>query len=612
MKRTHWLVRLGVVLIGLAGLYVGLVMHLYRLQIVRHEELYGKARREYTTRTTEIGQRGRIFDAVGNLLAGNLACRDILAEPRHFTASRGEVIAVLSSELGIEPSVLARRFARADDPVHPRIEMVVARDVDIRLAEQLDQYEFTGIRSLDTYARFYPKGYLLSNLLGFLDPQDKGASGIEQLMDAYLQPTRGEETYERDCRGHRLERVPSRETMARDGWDVYLTVHEPIQQIVEEELAAMVKRCAPKAAYAVMSDPATGAIMALAQYPNFDPNHRATMANPDSWRNRVLTDGFEPGSVMKCIAVCGALDYGLVDLDTSFYCEQGSWRYARRTLHDCSHSFEDLTVAEIIQKSSNIGTAKIALEMGPQRLYQVLRRFGFGQPTGLGFREFGVGDPILFPSEASGILRDVSRWDSLSITRFPIGQGVLVTPLQLVQAYDTLANDGVMMQPYIIDHIQDPRTGEERYSLPRPKGRAVRPEATRKIVSAMKLVTQEGGTATRAAVEGYAVAGKTGTAQKWINNPNGRGGHYSHSKCVSSFIGFVPADDPAFVLLVVADEVSKGSRYGGTVAAPVFSRIAERTLRYLQVAPISNATAEYRSPAAPDALAAESHPRIVR
>jgi len=591
MKRVHWLTRLALVF---AMLFVGyglLARHLYRLQVTRHDELRAKAQAKCLTSRTNLGQRGGIYDAIGNPLARNLACRDIFAEPRRFNAPREEVLQILSDVLGVDLRVLRTRCARADVAGDRPVEVVIARQVDIRVAEALQKYELTGLRVVDSYRRFYPKRALMANLLGFLDDEGKGVSGIEQLMDAHLRPSSGRAVFERDRRGRRLEAGFYREQAARDGWDIYLTIQEPIQQIVEEELAVMCEAFGPKAAYALMLDPRTGAIMAWAQSPSFDPNDRSTMRDPANWQNAILTHGFEPGSIMKSVAVAGAIDYGIVSLNSRFYCERGCWFYGGRPLRDSGHRYEDMTVSEIIQKSSNIGTAKIALAMGDRRLYQVLSRFGFGQATGLGFREFGEGAPVLFPSEATGIFRDLPQWDTLSVTRFPIGQGILVTPLQMVQSYLALANDGVMMQPYIIDHIRDPKTGEERYSLPVAKGRVIRPETAAQITAAMKLVTQPGGTATRAAVAGYEVAGKTGTSQKWVNGPGG--GFYAYDQCVGSFIGYVPADDPAFVLLVVADEPTRGgSRYGGIVAAPVFARVAERTLRYLQVAPNLSATAE--------------------
>ncbi len=586
MKRIHLLTRLGALFAGLVVAYAVLAAHVYRLQVVRHDELHSKAQEKCLTSRTQLGRRGAIYDSLGTPLAGNLACRDILAEPKNFTCKRQEIVQTLAAELKIKPAILEARFARADKAGGRPVEVVVARQVDIRIAEHLKEYRFTGLRFVDSYRRFYPKGRMLSNLIGFLDDDGKGTSGVEQLMNSHLQPTSGRTVFERDRRGRRLESGIYREREAADGWDIYLTVQEPIQQMVEDELAAMAKAFGPKAAYALMIDPSSGAIMAWAQVPSYDPNDRASMRNPDSWQNFILTHGFEPGSIMKGVSVAGALDYGVVGLSSPFYCERGLWFYGGKSLRDAGHRYDTMTVAQIIQKSSNIGTAKIALAMGDKRLYQVLSRFGFGQPIGLGFREFGEGAPVLFPSEASGIFRKLPQWDTLSVTRFPIGQGVLVTPLQMVQAYASLANGGVMMQPYIIDHIGNPKTGEERYAVPVTKGRTVRPETATQITQALKLVTREGGTAPKAAVPGHETAGKTGTAQKWVSGPGGRGGFYASDRCISSFIGYVPADNPAFVLLVVADEPTRGgSRYGGIVAAPTFSRIAERTLRYLQVAP---------------------------
>ena len=317
-----------------------------------------------------------------------------------------------------------------------------------------------------------------------------------------------------------------------------------------------------------MVNPKTGAIMAMAQNPSFNPNERKKM-DPEVWSNHMVSDVYDPGSTMKCIAIAGALDFNLITLNSIFDCEDGVWYYANRQLHDSEHRYGQLSVAEIIQKSSNIGTAKIALKMGEQRLYQTLKRFGFGSKTGM---ELG--------HESSGILRHPSKWDGLSITRFPIGQGISVTPMQMVQAYCAIANRGKMMQLHLVDRIVDSKTGHVTVTKPKVKHFVIRSKAANEIVTAMTLVTEEGGTGTSASVEGYAVAGKTGTSQKLIN-----GSYEDHEKYVSSFLGFAPANDPAFVLLVIVDEPSNGQFYGGTVAAPSFSRIAYQTLRYLNVPP---------------------------
>ncbi|MCF7855097.1 MAG: penicillin-binding protein 2 [Candidatus Pacebacteria bacterium] len=563
MQRGVYLVRAFSLLSFLLAGFVGLTCHVYNLQIVRNDELFQKARRKYTAHQEEKGERGEIYDVQGNLLAGNLACRDVLAEPRRFTKTNLEMARLLSQQLDVPARVLMRRFASEG------IEVTVKRGVPIQVAEGLAAYHLSGIRFVDSYRRYYPKHTLCANLLGFLHDNGQGVSGVERLLNNQLLPTAGTAVFERDRKGHKLDNGSGYEDKPRNGAEVYLTIDEPIQSIVEEEIAAMVEKHAPAAAYGVMADPRTGAILALAQYPTFDPNVRDAAAMRDKhYQNRVLSHGFEPGSIMKCVSIAGALDYGVVGLNTVVDCEDGYWVFCRRRLRDSGHQYGRLRVWQIVQRSSNIGTAKIAVAMGKRRLYQTLRRFGFGEPVGIGFSD-----------EAPGILRAVPDWDGLSVSRFCIGQGILTTPLQIVQAYCALANDGVMMQPYIIDRIKDPFTGLVDANVPEVKRRVLRPGTAAKIVAAMKMVTRDGGTAEKAAVPGYDVAGKTGTAQKFIN------GSYDNDKYVASFVGFVPADAPAFVLLVAVDEPSKNGYYGGTVAAPAFSRIAEKTLRYLQVAP---------------------------
>ncbi|NOY81823.1 MAG: penicillin-binding protein 2 [Kiritimatiellaeota bacterium] len=565
MQRDIYMVRVLCVFVATTAAFSLLLAHFYELQVVRHNELFSKAKRTYTSRRRVPGQRGLILDRNGYLLAGNRACRDVLAEPRAFVADLPGTVSILSRELGVSRVDLLRRFRRA--LTAGKIEVPVKYGVDLERVERLRAYRLHGLRFVDSYRRTYPKGRMLAALLGFVNAGGVGVAGIEKEFDSRLRPSAGEVVYERDRRGRPLRMNALRRRRARDGANLFLTIEEPIQHIVESELDALMEEFQPKAAFAVMANPRTGEIMAMAQKPGFDPNRIAPEDLPYV-QNRLLLTGFEPGSVMKAMAVAGALDFGVVTLDTVFDCEDGCWYYLGRPLRDSGHRYGKLTVREIIQKSSNIGAAKIALRMGPVRLYQVLRRFGFGRPTGIGLS-----------GEAPGIFRPLAKWDGLSITRFPIGQGILVTPLQLVQAYAALANDGVIMRLHVVQRLEDPNTGLRETFKPEAVGRAVRPAAVHAIVQALKLVTRDGGTAPKAAVEGFEVAGKTGTAQKVVD------GTYSHSRYVASFIGFVPAADPAFVLLVMVDEPRRGGHYGGTVAAPAFSRIAERTLRYLDIAP---------------------------
>ncbi len=571
MRRDVYLVRMTLMWLGVLAAFIWLGTHFHHLQIEQHDGLYAKARSIYTATRVEEGTRGLIRDKNGNLLAGNLACRDVLAEPERFRQRIPEVIRFFTSRLAVSADTLRRRFRRGADPDLDVVEVVVARDVSIsktgNLKKQLKKQDIEGIRFVDSRRRYYPKAELAANVLGFLNAQGKGAAGIERMLNSRLHPSQKRWTGEIGRKGAVLSSVVPLPRTPVDGADVYLTIDEPIQQIVENELERMARKHKPKSAYAVMADPRTGELMAMAQRPTFNPNKRAHMS-PGRWQNRLAVEGFEPGSIMKCVSVAGALDYGVVSLDTVIDCEQGSWYHHSAVLHDAGHAFGRLPVRRIIQKSSNIGAAKVAVKMGPRRLYQTLQRFGFGEKTGAGFS-----------NEAEGILRQLKNWDGLSVSRFAIGQGILATPLQLVQAYSAIANKGKMPQLHILDRVRHPGGQIVERFEPHIKRRAVRPAAAEKMVSAMKLVPTEEGTAPQAAVPPYEVAGKTGTAQKWVKD------HYSHEHYVASFIGFVPADDPAFVLLVVANDPRKNGYYGGQVAGPTFSRIADKTLRYLQVMP---------------------------
>lgn len=753
MPRDVYIARVSVLLLPLLVWTSALIVHLHRLQIVRHEELLAKAGNRYTASATEHRGRGSIRDVGGNLLAGNLSCRDILAEPWRMDERRDTVIRILARELEMEQATLRERFEKACAPgqrypatllqrgvpaklaakisqanlpgvvLTPRdlvardqltgrirelvnwtsssqapsdvflktadlrdddvrkdtfatlskwlgrsrksmetlyqqstrnrtrpVEITVRRTVPMRTVNRIRSYRnvrftpvaaagdgldhtldilartldvpvselrdkaldakgnpkkgtvllasavpgetverirnyhlkgvshancLSGLRFLESSRRFYPKGSMLANVIGFTNADGKGVSGIEEMHDGEMQPRAGRSSYIRDRVGAKVNLRDKHREAAVPGSDIYLTISEPIQQIAEEELEQMVRQFSPKAAYAVMMNPRTGAYMALAQHPTFNPNDRSTMED-GNWTNRVAEAGFEPGSVVKPLAVSGAIDFNIVNLDSEFDCEQGHWFFCGASLSDSGHSFDTLTVAEILQHSSNIGAAKIALAMGERRLYQTLRRYGFGQRTGIGFDH-----------EATGIFRSLEKWDGLSISRFPIGQGLLTTPLQLVQAYAALANDGIMMRPYIVDRIRRP-DGPVKSFNPKPLRRVVRPPAARATARALTLVTTSEGTAPKAAIPGYEVAGKTGTAQKWID------GQYSKTHYVSSFIGFVPAENPAFVLLVAADDPDKQKGYyAGSVAAPTFRRIAERTLRYLDVAPRRRSAASW-------------------
>ena len=576
MKRSSFSARMIIIAFVLILFFTGLAVHLYFLQIVRHDKLYSKAKRKYTAVEKNKGTRGEIFDINGHLLVGNEPCMDIRANPQLVgdKDSCRALAGYFSRKLNISPQIVYKRLANKTVNGRKMREVVIENNVPLNLAENIKEEiierNIKGIYFYDSSKRYYPKNDLLSNILGFVNTSGlkiDPVCGIEKAYNSVLSPIKAEVSYyERARNGVPLSYGEQQYHAAHPGKNIFLTINEPIQEIMEEELDKLVEKWNPRAAYAVMVNPQTGSIIAMAQRPTFNPNDRSSMT-PDSWRNRIVTDGFEPGSIMKPLVIIKALSLGLVAPETKIDCEDGYWIYGKRPLRD-THQYGKISVTEIVKKSSNIGTAKISLLLGEQRLYELLSQYGFGKETKLPFKP-----------EATGILRPLNRWDTLSVTRFPIGQGILTSPLQLVAAYTVLANNGKRMRLRIIDRIQDKETGS-MYEFPVKVADTVikNRKYVREMVDMMKTVTEPGGTATRAAVPGFSVAGKTGTSQKWVN------GQYSHSKYFASFIGFVPAEKPAFILLVTADE-PHGSIYGGVVAAPAFSTISRKTLRYFDIQP---------------------------
>lgn len=559
------------------------VFHLYGIQIERHPELFAKAKAKYTTRTTSQGTRGEIFDCDGNLLVGNIPTFEVFADPSLIkTEEEAERIARFFSERSdkAEYDTMLRRIndkyilATAPDGTQKkrvRKYAVLVRDLDfedgLRLRNEVKSMNLPGIGFRETFRRNYPKNSLLANILGMTSISGdsvSGIRGIERYMGEAMQGSAGSEVYERARDGRRVSYAKFSEDPALDGANIYLTIREPIQAIVEEELDKLCQEAKPLAAWAVMVDPMTGDVIAAAQRPTYNPNERENLCS-DAFRCRFSEDVYEPGSIMKPFVIGYALDRGYVTPDTLIDCEKKAWLYERRLLHD-SHPVGLVPVSEVIKQSSNIGTAKIALMLGKRSLDSALRMFGFGSRTGIQLRP-----------ETAGIFRRVERWDNLSITRFCIGQGIGVSSLQMVRAYCMLANGGFPVNLRLVDRIE--RDGVET-PVPYVRGKNVfqNERTAHDLVEMLIGVTEPGGTSKGAAIPGYYVAGKTGTAQKVID------GVYTN-KHIASFVGFVPARNPRFVLLISCDEPQGKSYYGGAVCGPVFSAIAERTLRYLRVEP---------------------------
>ncbi len=513
-------------------------------------------------------ERGKILDRNGDILALDLVRKELCASPAEIASNRiaQAVSETIGRILNVEPCVILDRINR------PERQFVYVSGFGQALqneqAEDLLRAKLPGVFLRDTMLRSYPRGASLCHVLGYvnLEATRNGCAGIEQRWDRYLRGVPGLLISERD--GHRHELYDRRllEIKSCPGANVTLTIDQYVQYITERALENGVREQRAKAAWAIVERVRTGEILAMANIPAYDPRAFRTTA-PDAMRNRCIANNYEPGSTFKVTVVAAALNERLVTPSQVFDCENGIWFYQRRPLHDF-HPYGNLSVADIIKKSSNIGAAKIAVLLGNDRLYAYLKQFGIGECTG-----------IELPGEESGLLSPVSKWTSISMTRIAIGHEVAVTALQMLGVLCTIANDGVRMKPYIVRQVTDTDGRVLYQQSPVVVGQPIRADTARLMKNLLARVTEEGGTGSRARVEGYNVGGKTGTAQKAI--PGG----YSDTLNMSSFMGFIPAEDPQLAIIVVLDEPSNDVRTGGYVAGPVFKEIAEQAVRYLDIPP---------------------------
>jgi len=389
-------------------------------------------------------------------------------------------------------------------------------------------------------------------------------------MDEYLRGQDGYRYVEHNRAGQEMVLYRGQERAARHGYQVHLTIDLNLQTIVENEIDAAVREYRPQKATIILMRPQTGEILAMANRPNFDLNTRSD-AKPEQMKNRAILDMMEPGSTFKIVVAAAALNEGRLHLDSTIFCENGLWNYGGRPLHD-HRAYGELSVQDILVKSSNIGAAKLALSIGDQKFYEYIRRFGFGERTG-----------VELPGEIPGLIRPPQNWSKISITRLPMGHEIGVTALQMVTAMATIANEGKLVMPRIVKSVTT-SDGKTMTTLsPVALRQVVSPQTARQIGTALRGVVSDRGTAAAAAVPGFTIAGKTGTAQKV--NPNGG---YDHGKYVVSFSGYLPAEHPEFVGLVMLDDAQTRTpelNYGGLVAGPIFSRIAEKAARYLDLEP---------------------------
>jgi len=495
--------------------------------------------------------RGTIFDRKGEPLAIGEQATTVYADPRQIEDPRRVAIAAAKA-LGLDANELYEQLAD-----RARHFVYVKRKADPVQAAKLEQQALAGLGFYAEELRTYPQRGVAAHVLGFAGVDNKGLDGLERFLDSSLAGKPGSETIVKDPLGRSIDVIATRPE--QPGKDVFLTLDHRLQAQVEQVLRDTVRTSRAKAGTAIVLDPLTGAVLAMATAPGFDLN-RFGNASAERRRNRAVTDTYEPGSTFKLVTVSAALSEKLVTPLTAFTLGT-SIQVADRVIHEHEpRATQQMTVAQILSQSSNVGTITLAQLLGQTRLIDWIGRFGFGKPSA-----------IDFPGESRGILP--SYWSGSTIGNVPIGQGIAVTPIQMAAAYGAIANDGVMRTPYLVDRIGGKRA--KRGSSRRVVSRTV---AAQVMTMLRDVVSAEGGTGAAAAVPGYTVAGKTGTAAKPEQ------GGYSTSRYVASFVGIVPAKQPRLVVLVSIDE-PQTAIWGGVVAAPAFSRIAQYGLQELEVAP---------------------------
>lgn len=484
----------------------------------------------------------------------SLYCIPRLIEEREIS----KIASTISPIIGIDEDRLSDRLSGSGWFVW------LKRHLSDDSASAIRELEIPGISLKQELKRVYPKGSMLSQVLGFTDIDGNGLEGIEWKFDRQLRGHPGWLVTEKDSKQREVSWFRSDNVSPIDGCNIFLTIDEVVQAIAEEEIEKVYLEYGAKWASVLVIEPSTGRILAMANSPTYDPNNYSS-SNADQRRNRLVSDLIEPGSTFKVFPAAGALDEGLVAPETEFYCEDGAFKIGGRLLRD-SHPHGILRFDEIIQKSSNIGMAKVGMLLGRGDLYKLLRKFGIGNRTG-----------IELPGEADGILRPPHRWSKLSLRSITMGHEVSLSPLALLTSFAALGNDGVLLQPRIVDRIESP-SGEVIYRYgKKERGTVVSKDTAEMMLKILQKVVGEGGTGRRAYISGYEVAGKTGTAQKL--DPNGG---YSHSLFRALFMGMLPASNPRLAILVVVDEPHP-YYYGGVVSAPVFKEVAERIIRYLDL-----------------------------
>ena len=544
-------------MIGLVTLWTTvIVLRLAQLQLLQHEQFTQLAQQRQLMTRSIIAPRGIIYDCHMDELATSITVHTVVAEPRRIS-SLEPVARRLAKILALNPRDLVERMS---DPAHQAF-VVVRRRIDPKDEPKIEALDTDGVHLVEESMRVYPNSRLASNALGFVNLNGDGGAGLELEYDREVRGTEGQISFDIDARRRSFRGTVEREPI--QGHALVLSLDRSIQYIAERELRAGVEKARAAAGVAVVMESDTGRILALANVPDFNGNTYNEYP-AETWRNRAVSDMFEPGSTFKVVVASAALEAGLTRPNEVIDCQMGSIMIGGHIFHD-HKPYGLLTFPQILENSSNIGAAKLGLRLGEERLYETLRTFGFGAKTG-----------IDLPGEIIGLVRDWHRWSKLSVPAISFGQEVGVTPLQMLVAINSIANGGFRMRPTLVDRVID-SSGQLVRARTQERTRIISTETAGAVREAFEGVVLRG-TGKAAQLEGYRSAGKTGTAQKIVD------GHYSRSRYVASFIGFAPLPRPRLSVSVLLDE-PHGKIYGGEVAAPIFQKIMQEALLQLRVPP---------------------------
>jgi len=537
-------------------LYFSLIYRLYNIQVIQSDKYKEIAQQEHLTSFSIEGERGNIYDRNYKKLAVNVNVQSLFVIPPKVENPQ-ETAQKISSILNLKVKDILEKLNQKKSFVW------IKRKLNETEVTEIKKLNLEGFDFLDEGKRYYPKNCLASNLMGFVGIDNQGLEGLESFYDKELKGLPALVIMERDASGGEVPLSIKESTPHKDGHSIVLTIDEVIQYITEEALDKAFQKSKAKTGIAIVVEPKTGEILAMAVKPSYDPNF-FNQDPRDFWRNRAVTDAYEPGSTFKVITIATALEERVAKLDDQFNCI-GWTKYNGIVFHDIyKHGSQNLT--DIVKNSCNIGVIQVGTRLDEKVFEKSIRRFGFGTLT-----------EINLPGEINGLVRSTNDWSKISLASLSIGQEISVTPIQLIMAVSAIANRGTLMKPMIVKEIIDSTQNKIKTFKPKPVRQVVSVDTALTMTKILEQVVNDG-TGTGAKLVGYQAAGKTGTAQKFDFST----GKYSTDKYTSSFVGYAPSDNPKISILIMLDE-PKGSYYGGTIAAPVFQEIASKVLPYLSV-----------------------------